>query len=233
MRIAVLLPLRVASPYRCTCSNAEWEKKKKTWRLRHIGAPASATCGSAIYTHAHAGTQSPFPPAPTSHLLPRVGVFCFVSVFSSSFLGLLVSSPQGWPAAFQIQSDLRHGMCFNYLVSHGPSLGFPLVLALRLLYEGKGFWLTLEPYNDDCIDSCSQHLALFPFSPCGWGTRIWPTVPLVDHLYSMGHPPFQLLFSFEGWPPLHLCDLTSVPSLQIVDGSRSLLSRLCKFHFLS
>ena len=43
---------------------------------------------------------------------------------------------------------------------------------------------------------------------------------LVDHLYNMGHPPFQLLFPFEGWPPLHLCDLISVPSLQIVDGSR-------------
>ena len=44
-------------------------------------------------------------------------------------------------------------------------------------------------------------------------------LPLVDHLYSMGHPPFQLLFSFGGWPPLHLCDLISVP-LQKVDGSR-------------
>ena len=44
-------------------------------------------------------------------------------------------------------------------------------------------------------------------------------LPLVDHLCSMRHPPFQLLFSFEGWPPHHLCD-PSVPSLQIVDGSR-------------
>ena len=35
-------------------------------------------------------------------------------------------------------------------LSYGPSLGFPLVMALRLLYEGKPFcWLTFEIYNDD------------------------------------------------------------------------------------
>ena len=37
--------IRVASPYRCTCSKRAWggkkKKKKKTWRLHHIGAPAS------------------------------------------------------------------------------------------------------------------------------------------------------------------------------------------------
>ena len=54
-------------------------------------------------------------------------------------------------------------------------------------------------------------------------------LPLVDHLYSMRHPPFQLLFSFEGWPPFHLCDSLSVPSLQIADGSR--VTSLATLHF--
>ena len=35
--------------------------------------------------------------------------------------------------------------------------------------------------------------------------------------------------SFEGWPPLHLCDPISVPSLQIVDGSR--VTSLATLHF--
>ena len=56
-------------------------------------------------------------------------------------------------------------------------------------------------------------------------------LPLVDHLYSMGHPPFQLFFSCEGWPPLHLCDLISVPSLPIWTVLGSLLWRLCNFTF--
>ena len=54
-------------------------------------------------------------------------------------------------------------------------------------------------------------------------------LPLVDHLFSMGHPPFQLFFSCEGWPPLHLCDLISVPSFQIVDGFR--VTSLATLHF--
>ena len=91
------------------------EKKEKKSQLS-----SSATCGFASRcTHAHAVTQSPLPPAPSSHM------------FSPGF----VSSPQGPPAAFQIQSDLRHGM----------TLTFPLVLALRLLDEGKALrWLTME-----------------------------------------------------------------------------------------
>ena len=115
------------------------------------------------------------------------------------FLVSFVSSPQGRPAAFQIQSDLRHGMCINYLLVYGPSLGFPLVLASRLLYEGKAFcWLTLESYNDGDldIDRCSQHLALFPCSPCGWSTRIWPTVGWSPFQY--GTPSFSAILLMWG-----------------------------------
>ena len=140
--------------------------QRDVW-LRHIGAPTR--------TLSH---QSPLPPS--SHLTfasTRSSSSALSPSFLRRFLVSFVSSPQGRPAAFQIQSDHRHGMCFNYLLSYGPSLRFPLVLALRLLYEGKAFcWLTLEPYNDHYIDRCSQHLALFPFSPCGWSTRLWPTV---------------------------------------------------------
>ena len=41
-------------------------------------------------------------------------------------------------------------------------------------------------------------------------------LPLVDHLHHLGHPPLQRFSTFEGW----FCDLISVLSLQMVDGSR-------------
>ena len=128
--------LRVTSPSRCTCSNGEWGKKKKTWRLRHIGAPASSPQRDVWLRHIGVPTRtlahlSPLPPS--SHLTfasPRSASSALSPSFLRLFMVSFVSSPQGRPAAFQIQSDLRHGMCFNYLLSHGPSLGFPLVLAV-------------------------------------------------------------------------------------------------------
>ena len=65
----------------------------------------------------------------------------------------------------------------------------------------------------------SQHLALFPFSPCGWSTGKWPTLGWSPLQYET--PSFStIILICEGWPPHHLCDPISVPSLQIVDGSR-------------
>ena len=56
-------------------------------------------------------------------------------------------------------------------------------------------------------------------------------LPLADHL----HHWVSLLFSHSprlgGWPPLHLCDLSSVPSLQMVDGSK-VTSLACFLHHL-
>ena len=64
------------------------------------------------------------------------------------------------------------------------------------------------------LDRCSQHLALYPFSPRSC------SIPLADHL----HLWVSLLFSHSPrlgvWPPLHFRDLSSVPSLQTVDGSK-------------
>ena len=59
-------------------------------------------------------------------------------------------------------------------------------------------------------------------------------LPLADHL----HHWVSLLFNHSPrlgvWPPLHFCDLSSVPSLQTVDGSRLLLSHVSFFlHHLS
>ena len=91
-----------------------------------------------------------------------------------------------------------------------------------------------EPYNDDdhYIDRCSQHLALFSFSPCGWSNEnmahcwlitftVWDT--LLFSYYS--HLRVGLLFTFATSYPSRLCRQWTVLG--------SLISRLCIFHFLS
>ena len=83
-----------ASPYRCTC-----RPPQRGVRLRHIGAPTRTLSHNPLY------------PQLSPHLcLPPVVVFNSSLSFLRRFSVSLVSSPQGRPAALQIQSDLRHGM---------------------------------------------------------------------------------------------------------------------------
>ena len=89
------------------------QREKKKRRLHHIGAPAGPPAWRAAppyrRTHTHAITQSPLPPALRSPLFPGCRLQLF-SVLLRRFWVSLVSSPQGRPAALQIQSDLRYGM---------------------------------------------------------------------------------------------------------------------------
>ena len=94
---------------------------------------------------------------------------------SCHFLISFVFSPQSQPAAFQIQSDLLHGMCF---LSSSPSCGFSL-LTWRLYMRAKRS--TSWPSNSTTttrttLNGCFQHLALSLFSPCSCSTGMWLTV---------------------------------------------------------
>ena len=117
--------LRMARPYRCIYSGPEGKKKTA---LR-VALPYRCT-------HAHA--------APTSLCAsPWSTSYALSPSFPRHFLVSFVFSPQGRPAAFQIQSDLRHGMRFSVFWSL-----LWLFSRCGALYEGKAFcWLTFELYK--------------------------------------------------------------------------------------
>ena len=82
-------------------------------RLRHLGAPTRMLSHNPLY------------PQLSPHLcLPSFVVFNFSLSFLRRLWVSLVSSPQGRPAALQIQSDLRHGMTLasQPWLSSGPGL---------------------------------------------------------------------------------------------------------------
>ena len=171
----VLDSLPISWPWSSMSVGSSWlkldviETSSSSWQVStlrlHTGIPVAPRKPSSITT----------PPLPPTHLLPPVVVFCFVSVLSFSFHGLLC------------------------LLSTGSA---------RLVPDPKWSapWYVLQP-----------------FSPCGWSTRIG--LRLVNHLYSMRHSPFQLLFSFPTSYPSRLCRKWTVLG--------SLLSPLCIFHLLS
>ena len=110
----------------------------------------------------------------------------------------------------QIQSDLAM-VCLGWLKT-GPSHGSLLVLASQLGTRMQPYWSTLDFYN---IAEYIQ-LAFFSSSPCGWCTRIRPT--LVDQLSYLGLFPSNSFNSrkMSFYIP-HICDPLSV---FLADGRR-------------
>ena len=174
-------------------------------RLRHIGAPTRALSHNPLY------------PQLSPHLcFPPVVVFNSSLSFLRRFWVSLVSSPQGRPAALQIQSDLRHGMTLasQPWLSSCPGLaaagqGQSLMLVDHgALHRGRAqLWIGVPntwPFTRSRLAAAVREYGL----------------PLADHL----HHWVSLLFSHSPrlgiWPPLHFRDLSSVPSLQTVDGSK-------------
>ena len=145
------------------------QREKKIRRLHHIGAPAGPPAWRAAppyrRTHTHGITQSPLPPALSSPLFPPGCRLQLFSVLSSSFLGFacLLSAGPARRAPDPKWSAPWHD--FNF-----PALAF-------LLSWPGGCWTRAKPYAgwpwsltsmmSTTLDRCSQHLALFPFSPCG------------------------------------------------------------------
>ena len=152
------------------------QREKKKRRLHHIGAPASPPTWRAApryrRTHTHAITQSPLPPALLSPFFLSFVVFNFSLSFLCRLWVSLVSSPQGRPAALQIQSDLRHGM----------TLASQSWLSSGCGLAAAGQWQNLTLVDHEALHRGAQlwigvsNLALFPFSPRSCSTGIWLTV---------------------------------------------------------
>ena len=171
--------------------------------------------------HVVRGAVRPLSPSPPS---PGLSPCTLV------FLGRLLVSPlcrrAGPPRNDPKWS--RHAPRFQWLVSFAAAL----VPALASFSSSPRSWRTREPpagwpwsstsTSSTSLERWSQHLAFFSFSPRGWCTRTRPTgLPLVDHLHHLGHPPLCLHCFFWRVGHLHytICDPSSVPSLQLEDGS--------------
>ena len=169
-------------------------KKKKTWRLHHIGAPASSPPAQRVAppyrcTHAHADTPIPsFPQLPPLYTLPpgRRLLLCLRPFLVVSW-SPLSSFRRAGPPPSRSKVICAMACAFQY---YGPSLGFPLVLALRLLYEGKAFcWLTFELYND------VEHYAEWVFPTPG-------PFPVLALRLQYGNMAYRWLISFIIWATL-------------------------------
>ena len=200
-RTSFYLPLPASHPPIQHCSpgspQRRWGEKKKTSVLEANadGIPLRMTASPTRLSPLP--TFPPFRPSSCPTVLPVV------------FLSLLYrrTGRRG-----QIQSDLAM-VCLGWL-NTGPRPGSLLVLASRLSTRMQPCWSTLDFYN---IAEYIQ-LAFFSSSPCGWCTRIRPT--LVDQLPYIGLSPAtpsireQCLFIFHThlWP--FICAVW-----QMVDGS--------------
>ena len=188
-------------------------------RLRHIGAPTRMLSHNPLY------------PQLSPHLcLPSFVVFNFSLSFLRRLWVSLVSSPQGRPAALQIQSDLRHGMTLasQPWLSSGPGLAA----------AGQGQSLTLVDHEALHRGRAQLWIGVpntWPFSRSRLAAAVREYgLPLADHF----HHWVSLLFSHSQrlgvWPLSTF--VTSHPSRPCLwwTAQRSLLSHVSIFlHHLS
>ena len=188
-------------------------------RLRHIGAPTRMLSHNPLY------------PQLSPHLcLPSFVVFNFSLSFLRRLWVSLVSSPQGRPAALQIQSDLRHGMTLasQPWLSSGPGLAA----------AGQGQSLTLVDHEALHRGRAQLWIGVpntWPFSRSRLAAAVREYgLPLADHF----HHWVSLLFSQSQrlgvWPLSTF--VTSHPSRPCLwwTAQRSLLSHVSIFlHHLS
>ena len=128
----------------------------------------------------------------------------------------------------------RHGLPWwaQHWSSHGSLLVQPCGLVRDCSPAGWPWTSTSMPYTSfNWWSSSMASSASFSSSPCGWRTRLRPT--LTDHLYSMDLSTAVPTFG-EQWPLiLNTCDPLSVPSSLIVDGFKvTVLDYLFFFSFL-